>query len=274
MPVLSRRAASGGWCILAAVASSLLLSACLLQIGGSSDLLATAEQTFCERRVPGPTRDTARSALGDTCNLAPRVIAHGGDMQQLAAHALLERARLHGAADVSLVNGGGVRTDFPGLDAYSLAQARVSVEEARAVLPFRNGLVRLTLSGAQLRTALEDGLDYLLRTPGVTGAYPYLAGLRFSVDLRAARGSRLSAVQRRDANGQWVALDPAATLRVVTSTYLAGGGDGYETLAALPTSQRVFLGLDETAEFTAFVASHPNLRRLPVADYSTQAFLE
>ena len=266
------------WRHLLATAGALLLSGCLIQVGGVTwfdpDVIATAEQTFCERRVPGPTRDTSRSALGDICNLAPRVIAQGGDMQQLIAHAWLARARLYGAADASLVNGGGVRTDFPGLDAYAPALAWVTVAETYAVLPFRNRLIRLTLSAAQLHAALEDALDYLVRTPGTTGAYPYLAGVRFDVDLSAARGSRVTNLQRRDASGAWIALAPGATLRMVTSSYLAGGGDGHDTLAALPPAQREDLGLDESEEFLAFVAAHPNLRRLPASDYSTQSYRE
>jgi 5'-nucleotidase / UDP-sugar diphosphatase len=278
MPVFSRHAARRAGRILAATGPALLLSACLIQVGGFSwldgDVLATAEQTFCQRRVPGPTRDTSRSALGDACNLAPRVVAQGGDMQQWVAHALLERAKLYGPADASLVNGGGVRTDFPGLDAYALAQAWVTVEEARAVLPFRNGLLRLTLTGSQLHTALEDGLDHLVRTPGATGGYPYLAGVRFHVDLAAARGARVSNLQRREPSGQWVALAPGTILRLVTSSYLAGAGDGYDTLAGLPPAQREDLGLEETAEFVAFVAARPSFRRLPASEYSTQSFRE
>jgi hypothetical protein len=130
MPVFPD-AAANGWRTLLATAGALLLSGCLIQVGSNwwtdPDVVATAEQTFCDRRIPGPTRDTSRSALGDVCNLAPRVIAHGGDMQQLVAHAWLERARLYGLADASLVNGGGVRTDFPGLDAYAPAQAWVTL---------------------------------------------------------------------------------------------------------------------------------------------------
>lgn len=255
------------------------LSGCLIQIGSfalfEGDVVATAAQTFCERRVPGTQRDPARSALGDVCNLSPRVIAHGGDMQQLAAVAYLRAAQAQGPTDVSLVNGGGVRTDFPGQDAFADASfTDITVDEVFAALPFRNTLVRLTLTGAQLKTALEDGLDYLVRTPGVTGAYPYAAALRFEVNLAAPRGARVSNLQLRNSAGQYLALDPAATLRIVTSAYLAGGGDGYATLATITGAQRQDLGQDEADALMNYVRTHSPLLRPPVGEYSTQAFSE
>jgi len=250
------------------------LAGCLIQVGAfdliEDDAVASAAQTFCERRVPGTVRDPVRSVLGDVCNLSPRVIAHGGDMQQLAAIAYLEAARALGPTDVSLVNGGGVRTDFPGQDLYTNPGiTNITVDEVYNALPFRNTLMRLTLSGAQLKTALEDGLDYLVRTPGQTGAYPYAAGLRFDVNLGAARGSRLSNLQIRNGAGVYVPLDPAATLRLVTSAYLAGGGDGYDTLTS---ALRQDLQLDEATQLLRYVQTYTPLLRPPVGDYSTQAF--
>ncbi len=252
------------------------LAGCLIQIGAfdlfEEDVAATAAQTFCERRVPGKVRDPARSVLGDACNLSPRVIAHGGDMQQLAAIAYLYAAQAQGPTDVSLINGGGVRTDFPGQDLFADPSfTDITVAEVYDALPFRNALVRLTLSGAQLKTALEDGIDYLVRTPGVTGAYPYAAGLRFDVNLGAARGSRLSNVQVRNSDGVFVTLNPAATLRLATSAYLAGGGDGYDALAG---ALRQDLQLDEAAQLLRYVRTHTPLLRPPTGDYSTQAFTE
>lgn len=252
------------------------LSGCLIQVGAfhlfDEDVVASAAQTFCERRVPGTVRDPARSVLGDVCNLSPRVIAHGGDMQQLAAIAYLEAARAHGPADVSLINGGGVRTDFPGRDLFAdPGFTDITVTEVYDALPFRNTLVRLTLSGAQLKTALEDGLDYLVRTPGNTGAYPYAAGLRFDVNLGAPRGSRLSNVQVRSGAGVYVALDPSATLRLVTSGYLASGGDGYD---ALTGALRQDLPLEEADQLLWYVQNRTPLLRPATGDYSTQAFTE
>lgn len=275
MPVLYPTLARG----LVTLGLAASLAGCLIQIGSvgllGSDVVATAAQTFCERRVPGTLRDPARSALGDACNLSPRVIAHGGDMQQLAAIAYLEAAQARGPTDVSLVNGGGVRTDFPGQDLYAdPGVTAITVDEVYAALPFHNTLVRLTLSGAQLKTALEDGLDYLVRTPGVTGAYPYAAALRFDVNLSAPRGSRVSNLQVRNSGGPYVALDPAATLHLVTSTYLASGGDGYNTLASVTGALRQDLFLDEAAQLLQYVQGHTPLLRPPTSDYSTQAFSE
>ncbi|HSW19780.1 MAG TPA: 5'-nucleotidase C-terminal domain-containing protein, partial [Ramlibacter sp.] len=234
-----------------------------------------AAETFCLRRVPGPTRDPIRSTLGSACNLSPRVIAHGGDAQQLVAQAYLERAQAFGGADVSLINGGGVRIDLPGQDLFSDPLiTSVTVNTAYTQLPFRNTMVRLTVTGAELVAALEDSLDYLLRSSGVTGAYPYAANLRFRVDLQQPRGSRLSAIERKNAQGLWAPLDPAATLKLITSSYLAGGGDGYATLKGVTGARREDTYLDEAEQFVQFVRARSPLFRVPLPDYSTQQFTD
>lgn len=66
--------------------------------------------------------------------LDPRVIAHGGDIQQLVAQAFLEQGQRFGGADISLQNGGGVRVD--------IAQGDITVGRIYTLLPFKNTLVR------------------------------------------------------------------------------------------------------------------------------------
>jgi 5'-nucleotidase len=129
-----------------------------------------ATDNLCLRRVPGAKRDTTRSSLGDVCNKDATVIAHGGDIQQLVADAFLEQGQRFGGADISLQNAGGVRIDIPAGD--------ITVGKVYTLLPFKNTLYRLQLTGAQVRAALEDGIDSVLNGTG-SGAYPYTGGLRF-----------------------------------------------------------------------------------------------
>jgi len=170
--------------------------------------VADAHGNLCLRRVPGTTRDRSRSVLAG-CNDDPHVIAHGGDVQQLVADAFLNQGKRYGGADISLQNGGGVRVD--------VAKGVVSVGTVYTVLPFRNTLVTLTMSGAEVKAALEDAMTSVVS--GNTGSYPYAGGLRWAVDLTRPAGDRLSQLAVRDALGQWRPLDAGARYRVITNDF-------------------------------------------------------
>jgi 5'-nucleotidase / UDP-sugar diphosphatase len=226
---------------------------------------ATTEN-LCLRRVPGSKRDATRSSLGDICNKDERVVANGGDVQQLVAQSFLERGRRFGGVDFSLQNGGGVRAD--------VAVGDITVGRVYTVLPFKNTLVRLTMTGAEVKTALEDGIAFVLTAAGNTGAYPYASGLRFTIDLNQARGDRVRDLQVKNASGQWVALDPAANYRLITSNFLADGGDGYATLRTIGGARREDTFLDYAEPFLDYVRAQPTISRLPVSEYSTQRFID
>jgi len=229
-------------------------------------LAGTAAENLCLRRVPGTKRDATRSSLGDACNLDPRVIAHGGDVQQLVAQAFLEQGEAFGGADLALQNGGGVRVD--------LAAGDVTVGRIYTLLPFKNTLVRLHMTGAQIKAALEDGLGFLLAGSGNTGAYPYTAGLRFQVDLNQPAGSRVQALQVRDGLGGWTSLDMGKTYRLITNDFLANGGDGYATLKGITGALREDTFLDYADSFLQYTRRTQTLKRLPVEAYSTQGFID
>ncbi len=228
--------------------------------------VGVASENLCLRRVPGTKRDTSRSSLGDVCNKDPRVIAHGGDTQQLVAQVFLDRGRLFGGADISLQNGGGVRTD--------IAAGDITVGRIYSMLPFKNTLVRLTMTGAEVKAALEDGIAFLLAASGNTGAYPYTAGLRYTVDLNQPKGERVRDLQFKNASGQWVALDLTANYRLITNNFLADGGDGYATLKTITGTRREDTFLDYAEPFLDFVRARGTIGRLPVAEYATQNFID
>lgn len=230
-------------------------------------------EALCMRRVPGSGRDAGRSALPG-CNDDAHVRAHGGDVQQLVAEAFLRQGQRYGGAQISLQNGGGVRTDLPA--------GALTVDAIYTVLPFANTLVRLHMTGAEIKAALEDALDAVAR--GSTGAYPYAGGLRWRVDLRAARGERVSALEVRDedgnggdengGDGRWSALDPAARYTVITSDYLADGQGGYGALARIGGERREATFLAYADAFLQYVIEQRTLARPARADFSTQSFID
>ena len=124
------------------------------------------------------------------------------------------RAPEQGGAQVALLNATGVRVDLPGGD--------VRYDQAFAMMPFGNNLVVMTLTGAQIKEALEQEYKGSIR-PGLTrpSAMVPSAGVTYAVDMSKPAGGRVSDIRF---NG--TALDTAGKYRVVVNNYLASGGDG------------------------------------------------
>jgi 5'-nucleotidase len=122
-------------------------------------------------------------------------------------------------ADVALMNGGSIRADTM-IDPGTLTQ-----RELLSILPFKNKVVKLELSGGTLRAALENGVSRSAEDLE-PGRFPQLAGLRFTFDAGRAPGSRVVDVT---VNGQ--ALDDNRKYTLATTDFLAiNGGDGYAML--------------------------------------------
>ncbi len=236
-------------------------------------LVATVPQELCSRRVPGGvgTVDYGRSSAA--CNTEGSVSLRGGDIQQLVAQAYLEVANAqYGGADISLQSGGGVRIPLTG---------NVTAAQVIQVLPFGNKLFRLDITGAEVKSMLEDGLEAVYGTGGSTGPYPYTGGLRYDVNASAAFGQRVSNIEVRDArSGNWAALDAARTYKLFVLSFNATGGDGYKTLAAVPAARRLDIGVLDADVFFSYIEKQskdaasglPVLSRLPTALYSTKSF--
>jgi len=230
-----------------------------------ANVVGAAATNLCLRRVPGTKRDITRSKFSD-CNTGSFTSTHGGDMQQIVAQAFLEQGRTFGGVDIALQNAGGVRVD---LDA-----GNVTVGNVYTVLPFRNVLVRLTMTGAEVKQTLEDAITFLLAGAGNTGTYPYAASLRFRVDLNQPANNRVSNLEVKNAQDAWVALNPAATYRVITNDFVADGGDGWVTLRSVTGARRENTFLDYADSFLRYTQRAGTLRRLPASEFSTQQLID
>jgi 5'-nucleotidase len=147
--------------------------------------------------------DAGESALGD-------IVADA----QLAA----TRADKDGGAVIAFTNPGGVRIDIP-----KRADGTVSYADVFSSQPFRNQLVTLTLTGAQIKNALEQQwLD-----PKRPRILQVSKGFSYAWDNARPYGERVLA-DRMSLNGEPV--DPAKAYRVTVNNYLAVGGDGFTVL--------------------------------------------
>jgi 5'-nucleotidase / UDP-sugar diphosphatase len=114
-------------------------------------------------------------------------------------------------ADLALFNGGGFRATIPA--------GTVTLKHIYQAFPFRNELVVGGLTGTQVlatlqRSAALDPLDN-------PGGFLQVSGVRYTI---AADGSLA------DVSLGGRPMDPSRVYRVVTSDFLAAGGDGYAGL--------------------------------------------
>jgi 5'-nucleotidase len=122
-------------------------------------------------------------------------------------------------ADVGIMNGGSIRADEM-IDAGVLTR-----RDVLSILPFKNRIVKVELSGALLRQALEHGVARSAED-AEPGRFPQVSGMTYTFDATRPPGSRIISLI---VNGK--PLDEKKNYTLATSDYVAiDGGDGYEML--------------------------------------------
>ena len=224
--------------------------------------IGTASESLCLVRVPGESTNRSGGIAG--CEKA-NTLARGSDIAQAVAAAYRQASRL---ADVALVNGGGMRTSLP--------RGEVSFSTAYKVLPFANVLIESRLSGRQMLEVLEDAVANHLDSNGSDGSHPYADGLRWDLDMSQPRGSRFANVEIKSrVDGEWQALDAATTYTLVTSDFLAMGGDGYRTLATIHLAGgSVNTYLNYTQTFVDYLLAQGQVGRPAAGDYSHRTVID
>lgn len=165
-------------------------------------------------------------------------------------------------AQIGIMNPGGLRADL----LYG-TDGTLTYRDVAAVQPFANTLVTVTLTGAQLKSVLEeqwqpDGSERPKLHLGVSEGFSY------EYDPEAPRGERILSM-----SFQGEEIDPTAEYTVVTNSFLAAGGDNITTFAE--GTDRTDTGqVDLTATVAYFAANSPvapaELGRAVVSDDSTQ----
>lgn len=178
------------------------------------------DPTFAARvaELAGPIEELKRTVVGEalepidgsreTCR------ARECSMGTLVATAMLERVRPLGA-QIAIQNGGGLRA--------SIAAGPVTKGDVLTVLPFQNTLATFDLTGADIITALENGVSQVAEG---SGRFPQVAGMRFVWNPAAEAGSRIVRAEVETAGG-WAPLEDRAVYAVVTNNFMRRGGDGY-----------------------------------------------
>lgn len=129
-------------------------------------------------------------------------------------------------AQIALMNAGGIRAD--------IEEGDITLGEVLTVQPFGNLLSTFDITGADLITALENGVSGLTVEDGVVaradlaGRFPQVSGIRYSFDPNLEPGSRIVSVEVLGEDGNYTELDPEATYSMATLNFVRTGGDGYE----------------------------------------------
>lgn len=173
------------------------------------------------------------------------------NLGNITAEANLWMAKFYDPTTViSIKNGGGVRSAIGNLIAvggdvtYAPPIANpsagkqvgdISQLDIENSLRFNNKLSLVTLTASGLRSVLEHAVKATTAT-ATPGQFAQVAGVRYSYNFSNAAGSRILNAVVTDANGNIIDTlvvngvtqgDLTRTFRVVTLSFLAGGGDSY-----------------------------------------------
>ncbi|HHQ4598250.1 TPA: 5'-nucleotidase C-terminal domain-containing protein, partial [Aeromonas veronii] len=158
--------------------------------------------------------------------------SHGSDVAPLVAEGEFYwantpavQALTGGPVDFALVAVGGVRAELP-------AGEWREGDSSLTLLPFKNQLAVLTLTGAEVRALLTETITATLPASAHAGKFPYGGHLRYTFqETDAGKAGTLTQLQRKTANGEWQDLVDSQRYRVVMNAYSANGNDGWQALA-------------------------------------------
>ncbi|MGW5785608.1 bifunctional metallophosphatase/5'-nucleotidase [Streptomyces sp. NPDC003757] len=150
--------------------------------------------------------------------------------------------------DLALMNPGGIRAPLTYAASGAEGDGVVTYAEAFTVQPFANTVNLKDYTGAQLIQVLKEQVS------GPNEAAPKIlqisSGLTYTLDLTKSGADRVVTDSIR-LNG--APVDPSATYRVASNSFLAGGGDGFTTLGQ-GTNERV--GDDDLAAFEQYLTAN------------------
>lgn len=177
-------------------------------------------QTWKDRVAPVANK-TAGSISADITNAA----APSGEspLGNLIADGQLAATKTGGNAQIALMNPGGVRATLT----YATSPANegdgvVTYGEAFTVQPFNNLMQAVTLTGAQLKTVLEQQFTGGPNNQAFTKILQPSANFTYTYSRNAAWGSKIS-----DMKIDGVAVTDAQQIRVAANNFLVGGGDAF-----------------------------------------------
>ncbi len=207
-----------------------------------TDILTRAK-TLTDAVKATPVGPLAAASISRTNNGAGE-----SALGDLIADSQLAATQSNGAV-IAFMNPGGIRSDLNATAAGNVA----TFGDLFTVQPFGNTMVVMDLTGAQIKTLLEQQFDN--PEAGSSRILQVSKGFTYSYDSTAAKGSRVDAASIK-LNGE--TLDPAKTYRVTMNAFLAGGGDNFLAFKD-GTNVLQLPNLPDVDAFVAYVKANPNV---------------
>jgi 5'-nucleotidase/UDP-sugar diphosphatase len=130
------------------------------------------------------------------------------------ANIIADLIKKHSSADIALINGGLMRTD-----SFYPKNSKISRRDILEILPFRNTVTLLDVTGTQLINALENGFS---KIESLRGRFPHVSGMKVNYDSQAISGKRVVSILINNKQ-----VEPLRHYKLATLNYIANGGDGY-----------------------------------------------
>ncbi|MGW5154375.1 bifunctional metallophosphatase/5'-nucleotidase [Nonomuraea wenchangensis] len=182
--------------------------------------ISTFVQTWKDRVAP-----VANKAIGSITAELSNTAGPSGEspLGDVIADAQLAATRTGGNAQIALMNPGGVRTslNYPSSPAGE-GDGVVTYGEAFTVQPFNNLMQVVTLTGAQLKTVLEQQFTGGPNNQAFTKILQPSANFTYTYSTSAPWGSKVS-----DMKIDGVPVTDTQTIRVAANNFLVGGGDAF-----------------------------------------------
>ncbi|RUT27889.1 bifunctional 2',3'-cyclic-nucleotide 2'-phosphodiesterase/3'-nucleotidase [Paenibacillus zeisoli] len=119
--------------------------------------------------------------------------------------------------DFAFMNPGGIRADLP--------KGNITFSDLAKIQPFGNSLVKLQVTGAQIKTLLQqqwgknaDGSDNFKTLQ--------ISGLKYTADFRRPVEQRVTVLTKEDGTP----IDDKTTYTITVNNFMAAGGDNYKVL--------------------------------------------
>ncbi|GGO68379.1 bifunctional metallophosphatase/5'-nucleotidase [Nonomuraea cavernae] len=177
-------------------------------------------QTWKDRVAPVANKPVGTISADLTNTAAP---SGESPLGNLIADGQLAATRTGGNAQIALMNPGGVRNslNYAGSPAGE-GDGVVTYGEAFAVQPFNNLMQVVTLTGAQLKTVLEQQFTGGPNNQAFTKILQPSANLTYTYSRSAAWGAKVS-----DITIDGTPVTDTQSIRVAVNNFLVGGGDAF-----------------------------------------------
>ena len=198
----------------------------------------------------GPILNTV---LGNSTVFVPRTDSCGSTVgrlcESLVGNVVADSMRLTYGIDFAITNSGGLRADLtcPTTDsptdfcpAYTPPPYPITRGSVLTVLPFGNVVVTLSVTGAELKAMLENGVSSM---PAANGRFPQVSGLCVTYNISNAVGTRVVGAVRQALDGSCtgaaVDLTAGSSYTIAENDFMVSGGDGYPNFLFKATTRDI-----------------------------------